>query len=617
MPDTVYTGVIQDKGGAVYNLRAYGALGNGDKDDTEAIRNAIAAVPDGGTLYIPTGKFCITDTIHINRPISIEGSGPGSAFWVDLNSATKPGIVIGLVNPVEGGVTSVAHNQSYRNFGVFGPAPTSTKPTCQYGLALYHCARSRFENIHVRPGSSEHAIVIGGCLYCHFNFVVTNNHQYGYPSGSGTWNGAAILVADLTSSGSNMPTNICVFDCTLQGGVGGGLAFKPQPQGGGNNAITGTYEGFAGATGTLYGTGHPLLVDGCRGFDLHDLHVEASLIGSVIRNCSAFTVRQSGFHDWKDANQQTHLEQLTIQASADFTIDRVTVGYLTIEPTCVRYQVENILGQKNAYSQPRRQDSFLTTFQDPSQGGVIASTGMARFTTENLVPNGDLSRWPLGFGYAGTQPGLARTGTSPGDATRRFNRYAAKVTGGDVSRPEDRATLVIGVPDSTQYVGQPVTIWADIKRASGAEITVGVYEYLATRYRWLAYVPATETEWVRVALTYYPILTSQGGTPTPDPWSIVITGVSNAAYTYYLGGVGALVGVAAPMGVQSPAPSLQSGVQLMGKRIEYGSGAPTSGEWQQGDIMFNLAPTAGGTVGWVCTGTGSPGTWKTFGAIAA
>lgn len=28
-----------------------------------------------------------------------------------------------------------------------------------------------------------------------------------------------------------------------------------------------------------------------------------------------------------------------------------------------------------------------------------------------------------------------------------------------------------------------------------------------------------------------------------------------------------------------------------------------------------MDPTAGGVMGWVCTTAGSPGTWKTFGAI--
>jgi len=45
--------------------------------------------------------------------------------------------------------------------------------------------------------------------------------------------------------------------------------------------------------------------------------------------------------------------------------------------------------------------------------------------------------------------------------------------------------------------------------------------------------------------------------------------------------------------------------------------APVSGTYQVGDIVYNNAPAAGGTIGWVCTTAGTPGTWKTFGAIAA
>lgn len=44
---------------------------------------------------------------------------------------------------------------------------------------------------------------------------------------------------------------------------------------------------------------------------------------------------------------------------------------------------------------------------------------------------------------------------------------------------------------------------------------------------------------------------------------------------------------------------------------------PTNGTWEQGDVIFQEAPTAGGFVGWVCVSAGTPGTWKTFGAISS
>lgn len=49
----------------------------------------------------------------------------------------------------------------------------------------------------------------------------------------------------------------------------------------------------------------------------------------------------------------------------------------------------------------------------------------------------------------------------------------------------------------------------------------------------------------------------------------------------------------------------------------WGSAAPTTGTWSQGDRVYDTTPSAGGKMGWVCTAGGTPGTWKTFGDITA
>ena len=46
------------------------------------------------------------------------------------------------------------------------------------------------------------------------------------------------------------------------------------------------------------------------------------------------------------------------------------------------------------------------------------------------------------------------------------------------------------------------------------------------------------------------------------------------------------------------------------------SAAPTGGTWSAGERIMLDAPSAGGSIGYVCTASGSPGTWKTFGSIA-
>ena len=59
------------------------------------------------------------------------------------------------------------------------------------------------------------------------------------------------------------------------------------------------------------------------------------------------------------------------------------------------------------------------------------------------------------------------------------------------------------------------------------------------------------------------------------------------------------------------------GAGSTGRQVTGNTVVPASGEWARGDVVFNQNPSAGGFVGWVCTASGTPGTWKTFGAISA
>lgn len=47
-----------------------------------------------------------------------------------------------------------------------------------------------------------------------------------------------------------------------------------------------------------------------------------------------------------------------------------------------------------------------------------------------------------------------------------------------------------------------------------------------------------------------------------------------------------------------------------------GTAAPVAGDYIRGDKVYHNNPSAGGTMGFVCTASGTPGTWKTFGDIA-
>lgn len=47
--------------------------------------------------------------------------------------------------------------------------------------------------------------------------------------------------------------------------------------------------------------------------------------------------------------------------------------------------------------------------------------------------------------------------------------------------------------------------------------------------------------------------------------------------------------------------------QTYGRRISWGTAAPTTGSSHHGDIIYDLTPTAGDTMGWVCTESGTFG----------
>ena len=62
------------------NVKNFGAVGDGETDDTEAIRKAIsAAKPDRlgrQTLYFPPGRYVLSETLTIRHSLVLQGAGP-------------------------------------------------------------------------------------------------------------------------------------------------------------------------------------------------------------------------------------------------------------------------------------------------------------------------------------------------------------------------------------------------------------------------------------------------------------------------------------------------------------------------------------------------------------
>lgn len=89
-PKIFNSGTLLDRGSHVFNVLAFGAIGDGVADDTAEIQAAIdaAAAAGGGTVFIPDGDFMISSSITLKNLVSITGVGLSSRIVMSNANAS-------------------------------------------------------------------------------------------------------------------------------------------------------------------------------------------------------------------------------------------------------------------------------------------------------------------------------------------------------------------------------------------------------------------------------------------------------------------------------------------------------------------------------------------------
>lgn len=92
-----------DKGSLVTSVKDFGAVGDGTTDDTAAIQNAINSLPlnpagdgilsplgyaNGGTIYIPRGRYKVSSTLTLRRGVRITGEGRESSQLISYTAGS-------------------------------------------------------------------------------------------------------------------------------------------------------------------------------------------------------------------------------------------------------------------------------------------------------------------------------------------------------------------------------------------------------------------------------------------------------------------------------------------------------------------------------------------------
>jgi hypothetical protein len=181
--------VLQDKGGEIYNVKAYGAVGDGTTDDYTAVMAAISAAQNanGGTIYFPPGRYRINSQLLIpndsaspaphQKPIQFVGAG---SHWAGIASPLngesildlRYGGTVGKIVTLGLGKLGV-ENLTLTNGG------TDSLPFIYTTNTTLHIAQSAFIGA---SGASpfQDAIVLGG------RGAVVNGSSTGYFQGYGT-----------------------------------------------------------------------------------------------------------------------------------------------------------------------------------------------------------------------------------------------------------------------------------------------------------------------------------------------------------------------------------------------------------------------------------------------
>ena len=128
IPSATFTtsGIVKQ---TVYNVRDYGATGDGSTNDTAAINSAItAAAVNGGTVYLPAGTYHCTGNINVASGICLYGDGYGSVIL----SGPTAGLEINGVN-----------NVTVRNLRVDGSDSTGG-----FQVSIYNSTNVLIDNIY-------------------------------------------------------------------------------------------------------------------------------------------------------------------------------------------------------------------------------------------------------------------------------------------------------------------------------------------------------------------------------------------------------------------------------------------------------------------------------------
>jgi hypothetical protein len=632
-----------------YCLEWWGAQSGASYDCSPALNAAVAAAGPYHyrNIRLLPGIWRIATPVAINHMwgIGITGAGvDNTAIYIDVGAAND-GITFGNLSA---GQTNV--QVTIKDLSVVGPANS-----CKNGLRFVRTHEMRLDNINLYMGCTEYGMSVEGCLWADMNVYI--GHNYGTPlflNAARVTDGIHITTA--ADAYANNVVRLRVKGTLMRNGVV--LTNTLDPTGteiGSPIIISGSLEACSG---------YPIYAENwnfgeLREFYMTDLNTN---YGFYLKRCK--NIKITSLDAGNDSGTVCALENCT-----NVSIDNSRATYLNIDAACRGTVLKNLeIVQALNDSAPDTYSSGWMKFRSAPYAPLITKTPdrvnlmptlFARFRVDR--PEGwDLNSntWTkCGAGLADTTAhfapysakmvsnggtGISNYPLSPDQVKQvagrviNFSIWGKVATGQSLSN-YPTVYLNLSVPawqaGHTYKVGEAVDVAGWLyqcttagtsggsaptwPQAYGATVTDNTVIWTAMGYNFAtsSSVPFTSSDmgnWKKTMAGCYVPSNATGLTVTLYAWRQT----NNAETTVHWAEPCLMVGNQGPDGLVLSREEVSAAAVIGSNRIDFGAAAPTSGWSQQGDVRFNTAAAAGGTPGWVCTTSGTPGTWKAMGNLA-
>lgn len=563
--------VVTDDGG--FNVKAFGAMGDGTTDDTDAfaLASSVITAADGGKLVIPSGTYIV------GRQTFAGAGGLGYAYRpadiIKIENCTKPVVV-----ELQGAVLRHPNGLRFGSFNpVTGAAHTPVLPFTDINYAADPGIMMRFQN-----NSGGVSIVGRGELDGNnINMIIGGQWgDTGYQRLShGLWeyNNDSFYAENVYAHHFGTDGIVCGYTGAVAGG-------PTRPK-----TLINIVSEYNGRQGLSWVGGIGLTAINCK-FNRSGRAINAgtgvALASSpgagVDIEAESAVCRNGVFINCEAINNVNTAVVADSGDSADVQFISCTFGG-TVWPRkpgfkfdqCKFYGViVNQFGSLDPSQATSFRDCLFTDVQIDDYT-VPVSLGANAFQTSMTTPT-----YYTGcqFTYTRMRPGRfewfvmrdCRVAISFGTTAVDNRDYVATLGNATLENCTFDANITVNAPADGYYLGDIDTV-----RATGRNLLTNTAGIL----RW--------TSWSTGAGGYVGLLGNTGRQEGVKNGSNALSIFPNNWFSQYYGTLD----------------------------IYAGTAAPVSGTYKRGDRVINQSPTVGQPKGWICTVAGTPGTWVSEGNL--